>query len=64
MQMFIASMPSSKFPVLLMRHPCFKSDRLYCVYAHPGRYATQGYSVVIHDVRNLGTFAAVKLFVR
>ena len=43
------------FPVLLMRQPYGRSIASTVVYAHPHWYATQGYIVVIQDVRGRGT---------
>lgn len=43
------------FPVLLMRQPYGRSIASTVVYAHPSWYASQGYIVVIQDVRGRGT---------
>ncbi|HYW18216.1 MAG TPA: CocE/NonD family hydrolase [Nodularia sp. (in: cyanobacteria)] len=44
-----------EFPVLLMRQPYGRAIASTVVYAHPLWYATQGYIVVIQDVRGRGT---------
>jgi putative CocE/NonD family hydrolase len=44
-----------KFPVLLMRQPYGRAIASTVVYAHPSWYASQGYIVVIQDVRGRGT---------
>lgn len=44
-----------KFPVLLMRQPYGREIASTVVYAHPRWYASQGYIVVIQDVRGRGT---------
>ncbi len=44
-----------EFPVLLMRQPYGRAIASTVVYAHPIWYATQGYIVVIQDVRGRGT---------
>lgn len=44
-----------KFPVLLMRQPYGRAIASTVVYAHPRWYASQGYIVVIQDVRGRGT---------
>ncbi|MDJ0737027.1 MAG: CocE/NonD family hydrolase [Nostocaceae cyanobacterium] len=44
-----------QFPVLLMRQPYGRAIASTVVYAHPRWYATQGYIVVIQDVRGCGT---------
>ena len=46
---------SEKFPVLLMRQPYGRKIASTVVYAHPQWYASQGYIVVIQDVRGRGT---------
>ncbi|HEY9877010.1 MAG TPA: CocE/NonD family hydrolase [Leptolyngbyaceae cyanobacterium] len=43
------------FPVLLMRQPYGRAIASTVVYAHPSWYASQGYIVVIQDVRGRGT---------
>jgi hypothetical protein len=43
------------FPVLLMRQPYGRQIASSVVYAHPKWYASQGYLVVIQDVRGCGT---------
>ena len=43
------------FPVLLMRQPYGREIASTVVYAHPQWYASQGYVVVIQDVRGCGT---------
>lgn len=43
------------YPVLLMRQPYGRSIASTIVYAHPCWYASQGYIVVIQDVRGRGT---------
>jgi uncharacterized protein len=43
------------FPILLLRQPYGKSIASTVVYAHPSWYASQGYIVVIQDVRGRGT---------
>lgn len=43
------------FPILLMRQPYGRSIASTVVYAHPHWYASQGYIVVIQDVRGRGT---------
>lgn len=43
------------FPVLLMRQPYGRAIASTVVYAHPRWYASQGYIVVIQDVRGRGT---------
>lgn len=43
------------FPVLLMRQPYGRAIASTVVYAHPIWYASQGYIVVIQDVRGRGT---------
>ena len=45
----------SKLPILLMRQPYGKAIASTVVYAHPTWYASQGYIVVIQDVRGRGT---------
>jgi putative CocE/NonD family hydrolase len=45
---------SEKLPVLLMRQPYGKAIASTVVYAHPKWYASQGYIVVIQDVRGRG----------
>jgi len=42
-------------PVLLMRLPYGRAIASTCTYAHPSWYASQGYIVVIQDVRGCGT---------
>ncbi len=44
-----------KFPILLMRQPYGRKIASTVVYAHPIWYASQGYIVVIQDVRGRGT---------
>ena len=44
-------------PALLMRQPYGRAIASTLVYAHPRWYATQGYLVVIQDVRGRGTSA-------
>ena len=44
-----------KLPILLMRQPYGKAIASTVVYAHPRWYASQGYIVVIQDVRGRGT---------
>ncbi len=44
-----------KLPVLLMRQPYGKAIASTVVYAHPHWYASQGYIVIIQDVRGRGT---------
>jgi len=44
-----------KLPVLLMRQPYGKAIASTVVYAHPSWYASQGFIVVIQDVRGRGT---------
>jgi uncharacterized protein len=44
-----------EFPVLLMRQPYGRAIASTVVYAHPSWYASQGYIVVIQDVRGRGT---------
>jgi hypothetical protein len=44
-----------EFPVLLMRQPYGRKIASTVVYAHPRWYASQGYIVVIQDVRGRGT---------
>ena len=46
--------PGQTFPVLLMRQPYGRSIASTVVYAHPSWYASQGYIVVIQDVRGRG----------
>ena len=46
---------SNFFPVLLMRQPYGRKIASTVVYAHPIWYASQGYIVVIQDVRGRGT---------
>ncbi|GFE68581.1 CocE/NonD family hydrolase [Chroococcus sp. FPU101] len=46
---------SEYFPVLLMRQPYGRAIASTVVYAHPVWYASQGYIVVIQDVRGRGT---------
>lgn len=43
------------FPVLLMRQPYGRAIASTVVYAHPMWYASQGYIMVIQDVRGRGT---------
>ncbi len=43
------------FPILLMRQPYGRKIASTVVYAHPQWYASQGYIVVIQDVRGRGT---------
>ena len=43
------------FPVLLMRQPYGRQIASTVCYAHPSWYASQGYIVVIQDVRGRGT---------
>ncbi len=43
------------FPVLLMRQPYGRAIASTVVYAHPSWYASQGYIVVVQDVRGRGT---------
>lgn len=43
------------FPILLMRQPYGRKIASTVVYAHPIWYASQGYIVVIQDVRGRGT---------
>jgi len=45
------------FPVLLMRQPYGRTIASTVVYGHPRWYASQGYIVVIQDVRGRGTSA-------
>ncbi|PZO60263.1 MAG: S15 family X-Pro dipeptidyl-peptidase [Phormidesmis priestleyi] len=45
------------FPALLMRQPYGRTIASTIVYAHPQWYASQGYIVVIQDVRGRGTSA-------
>ena len=53
-----------EFPVLLMRQPYGRKIASTVVYAHPSWYASQGYLVVIQDVRGRGTSQGeFKLFV-
>lgn len=47
--------PGQTFPVLLMRQPYGRAIASTVVYAHPRWYASQGYIVVIQDVRGRGT---------
>lgn len=59
--------PDSKgtYPVLLMRQPYGRAIASTVVYAHPSWYASQGYIVVIQDVRGRGTSEGeFKLFAR
>lgn len=42
-------------PVILMRLPYGRAIASTCTYAHPSWYASQGYIVVIQDVRGCGT---------
>ena len=44
-----------QLPVLLMRLPYGRAIASSCTYAHPSWYASQGYIVVIQDVRGCGT---------
>ena len=44
-----------KLPILLMRQPYGRAIASTVVYAHPYWYASQGYIVVIQDVRGRGT---------
>ncbi|MDJ0897575.1 MAG: CocE/NonD family hydrolase [Xenococcus sp. MO_188.B8] len=44
-----------KLPILLMRQPYGKAIASTVVYAHPRWYASNGYIVVIQDVRGRGT---------
>jgi putative CocE/NonD family hydrolase len=44
-----------KFPVLLMRQPYGRAIASTVVYAHPRWYASQGYIVIVQDVRGRGT---------
>ncbi|MEB3310792.1 MAG: CocE/NonD family hydrolase [Snowella sp.] len=46
---------SDPLPVLLMRQPYGRKIASTVVYAHPAWYASQGYLVVIQDVRGRGT---------
>ncbi len=46
---------SEPLPVLLMRQPYGRKIASTVVYAHPAWYASQGYLVVIQDVRGRGT---------
>ncbi|MEM8778004.1 MAG: CocE/NonD family hydrolase [Cyanobacteria bacterium P01_G01_bin.49] len=46
---------AKSFPVLLMRQPYGRKIASTVVYAHPIWYASQGYIVVIQDVRGRGT---------
>ncbi|MGB5594711.1 MAG: CocE/NonD family hydrolase [Crocosphaera sp.] len=46
---------NESFPILLMRQPYGKKIASTVVYAHPIWYASQGYIVVIQDVRGRGT---------
>lgn len=46
---------AEEFPVLLMRQPYGRKIASTVVYAHPSWYASQGYLVVIQDVRGRGT---------
>ena len=46
---------SGQFPVLLMRQPYGRKIASTVVYAHPSWYASQGYLVVIQDVRGRGS---------
>jgi len=45
----------TSLPVLLMRLPYGRAIASTCTYAHPSWYASQGYIVVIQDVRGCGT---------
>jgi putative CocE/NonD family hydrolase len=45
----------STLPVLLMRLPYGRAIASTCTYVHPSWYASQGYIVVIQDVRGCGT---------
>ncbi len=46
---------NSELPILLMRQPYGRAIASTVVYAHPNWYASQGYMVVIQDVRGRGT---------
>ncbi|MGK7937327.1 MAG: CocE/NonD family hydrolase, partial [Xenococcaceae cyanobacterium] len=46
---------TEKLPILLMRQPYGRAIASTVVYAHPRWYASQGYIVVIQDVRGRGT---------
>jgi len=46
---------SEKLPILLMRQPYGRAIASTVVYAHPRWYASQGYIVVIQDVRGRGS---------
>ena len=46
---------AESFPILLMRQPYGRKIASTVVYAHPIWYASQGYIVVIQDVRGRGT---------
>ena len=46
---------NESFPILLMRQPYGRKIASTVVYAHPIWYASQGYIVVIQDVRGRGT---------
>ncbi|MGK7899731.1 MAG: CocE/NonD family hydrolase [Xenococcus sp. (in: cyanobacteria)] len=46
---------TEELPILLMRQPYGKAIASTVVYAHPRWYASQGYIVVIQDVRGRGT---------
>ncbi|MBD2577014.1 CocE/NonD family hydrolase [Oscillatoria sp. FACHB-1406] len=46
---------NERFPVLLMRQPYGRAIASTVVYAHPQWYASQGYIVVVQDVRGRGT---------
>lgn len=46
---------TEKLPILLMRQPYGKAIASSVVYAHPHWYASNGYIVVIQDVRGRGT---------
>ena len=46
---------TEELPILLMRQPYGRAIASTVVYAHPRWYATQGYIVVIQDVRGRGT---------
>ncbi|MBD0334492.1 MAG: CocE/NonD family hydrolase [Cyanobacteria bacterium Co-bin13] len=48
-----------RFPVLLMRQPYGRAIASTVVYAHPSWYASQGYIVVIQDVRGRGSSEGV-----
>ncbi len=48
-----------KFPVLLMRQPYGRAIASTLVLAHPSWYASQGYIVVIQDVRGCGDSGGV-----